>query len=157
MYNSCWLLDQWELSRGCHFSDPLHILSKSTRSQTPLLVLIWLWQALKSRTSKVGQCSKAPEVRSMLDIGLTAHLWCHAGQHGQIQQVHTPRALPGPSEALRWANRWRGIRCWQPNALMAVARSTRLHPQVRVLVCADGTCIPHSHLVGQQITLHDQE
>lgn len=64
----------------------------------PRKVNVFMWQAPKSRTSKKGQCSKAPEVRSMLDIGLTAHLWCHAGRHGQIQQVHTPQALTGPTD-----------------------------------------------------------
>lgn len=44
----------------------------------------------------MGQtCSKATEVRSMLDNDLTAHLWHHAENHGQIQQVCTSSALAG--------------------------------------------------------------
>lgn len=42
----------------------------------------------------MGQtCSKATEVRSMLDNDLTVHLWHHAEKHGQIQQIYTSSAL----------------------------------------------------------------
>lgn len=75
----------------------------NTRSIRPiglklLLVLSVLWQVLNRGplTDQMGQtCSKATEVRSMLDIDLTAHLWHHAEKHGQIQQICTSSALSG--------------------------------------------------------------
>lgn len=51
------------------------------------------------------------------------------------------------TEALCWANRWRGFRCWQPHALPMVARSG----WQQALMCADRIHISHAYLVGKQI------
>lgn len=82
-------------------------------------------------------------VRQWPDSSPMASCWETRSNSADLHFLSPRRA----TEALCWANRWRGFRCWQPHALPMVARSV----WQQALMCADSIHISHACLVGKQI------
>lgn len=82
-------------------------------------------------------------VRQWPDSSPMASCWETRSNSTDLHFLSPRRA----TEALCWANRWRGFRCWQPHALPVVARSA----WQQALMCADSIHISHAYLVGKRI------